>query len=277
VLSQLNACQSPGDKSSILVAAHKIVVGTNFSSQMCQEEINTFPADGLSRLPPIRLISEDEVDEEALTAKPSSTPDGNVSEISPNGSNSLLLSASNTGEPPSESMPSEYSSQANSIPRSESIASTQSKLKPPPPPLSLDGPPDMQPKQPHPNHLELSSPPKEPTPVSGDVLLPIIIFSVVKANPPHLVSNLLFTQRFRNQSVGGEESYCLINLLAVAEFLENVDMAGLGLGDSDKVMRSVHPTLASICITNLMLTLPFLPFQHCRPNPNSPNPQPNHL
>lgn len=73
--------------------------------------------------------------------------------------------------------------------------------------------------------------------MSGDVLLPLIIFSVVKANPPHLVSNLLFIQRFRNQAVGGEESYCLINLLAVAEFLENVDMAGLGLGDSDKVMR----------------------------------------
>ena len=77
--------------------------------------------------------------------------------------------------------------------------------------------------------------------MSGDVLLPLIIFSVVKCNPPHLVSNLLFTQRFRNQSVGGEGSYCLINLMAVAEFLENVDMAGLGLGDSEKVMRSaVH-------------------------------------
>jgi hypothetical protein len=82
------------------------------------------------------------------------------------------------------------------------------------------------------------SPPAEATPVSGDVLLPMIIFSVVKTNPLHLVSNLLYTQRFRNQSVAGEESYCLINLMAVAEFLENVDLAALGLGDSDKVMRS---------------------------------------
>lgn len=81
------------------------------------------------------------------------------------------------------------------------------------------------------------SPALEITPVSGDVLLPMIIFSVVKANPPHLVSNLLYTQRFRNQSIGGEEGYCLINLMAVAEFLENVDLAALGLGDSDKVMR----------------------------------------
>ena len=85
------------------------------------------------------------------------------------------------------------------------------------------------------------SPPKTPTPVSGDILLPLIIFSVVKANPPQLVSHLLFTQRFRNQSVGGEESYCLINLMAVVEFLENVDLAALGLKESEKdVRRSVQ-------------------------------------
>ena len=80
--------------------------------------------------------------------------------------------------------------------------------------------------------------PKKPTPVSGDILLPLIIFSVVKANPPHLVSHLLYTQRFRNQTFGGEESYCLINLMAVVEFLENVDLGALGLKESEKkVMR----------------------------------------
>ena len=76
--------------------------------------------------------------------------------------------------------------------------------------------------------------PSAPTPVSGDIVLPLMIFAAVKANPPHLVSHLLYTQRFRNQAVGGEESYCLINLMAVAEFLENVDLAALGLGDSEK-------------------------------------------
>ena len=80
-------------------------------------------------------------------------------------------------------------------------------------------------------------PPPPPSPVSGDVLLPILIFSVVKANPSRLVSHLLFTQRFRNQSFSGEESYCLINLMAVAEFLENVDLGALGLGESEKVLR----------------------------------------
>ena len=87
---------------------------------------------------------------------------------------------------------------------------------------------------------ELSSLRSTPTPVSGDVILPLMIFAAVKANPPHLVSHLLFTQRFRNQTIGGEESYCLINLMAVAEFLENVDLAALGLGESEKtVIRCV--------------------------------------
>ena len=84
-----------------------------------------------------------------------------------------------------------------------------------------------------------SSAPLEPgtTPVSGDIILPLMIFAVVKANPPHLVSHLLFTQRFRRErAAGGEEGYCLINLMAVAEFLENVDLAALGLGDSEKMV-----------------------------------------
>lgn len=78
-----------------------------------------------------------------------------------------------------------------------------------------------------------------PTTVSGDLLLPLLIFSVVKANPARLVSHLLYTQRFRSRSTGGQESYCLINLMAVVEFLEHVDMSALGLGDSERVMRFV--------------------------------------
>lgn len=57
------------------------------------------------------------------------------------------------------------------------------------------------------------------TAVNTDVLLPIIIFAVVKANPVQLVSQLLFVERYRSRRVGGEESFCLINFLAVVEFL----------------------------------------------------------
>jgi hypothetical protein len=57
------------------------------------------------------------------------------------------------------------------------------------------------------------------TSVNTDVLLPIIIFAVVKANPVQLVSQLLFIERYRSRHVSGEESFCLINFLAVVEFL----------------------------------------------------------
>ncbi len=181
--------------------------------------------DGLSKLPPIRLISERD-EEELQTAKPTFTDKGELISQSPD--------ATDDAQGVNEPEPAFQSS--NTSPSPQQLPTTQStKTKSPPPPLLLDSPAS-----------ELPPPPpeamKEPTPVSGDVLLPLIIYSVVKANPPHLVSNLLFIQRFRNQAVGGEESYCLINLLAVAEFLENVDMAGLGLGDSDKVMSTADLT-----------------------------------
>lgn len=110
--------------------------------------------------------------------------------------------------------------------------------------------------------------PSGETAVNTDVLLPIIIYAVVKTNPVQLVSQLLFIQRYRSRQVGGEESFCLINFLAVVEFLgtiylvnvveiathystfvEHVDMQALGLGDADRVMRygtafqALHPTL----------------------------------
>jgi hypothetical protein len=83
--------------------------------------------------------------------------------------------------------------------------------------------------------------------VSGDILLPLIIFAVVKANPAHLVSQLLYIQRFRNRSFGGEENYCLINLMAVAEFLENVDLAALGLTGPEGQIITYAPSVDRRC------------------------------
>lgn len=87
----------------------------------------------------------------------------------------------------------------------------------------------------------------KPSVVASDLLLPIIIYSVVKANPAHLVSHLLYVQRYRNNRIGGEEGFCLINLMAVVEFLEHVDLAALGLGDSERVMRyDIHSVSLSL-------------------------------
>ena len=211
--------------------------------------------DGLSRLPPIRLKSE----EDPQTAKPTKSvsrkenvkiPAVEAKESSSDGSDIPSSSKSESPSPLPLVVDIAFSAEDEHIlektlddaPNSGGKGSNApAKHRPSPLPLTGTAPPP--PPRPL---LKLESPVKGPTPVSGDVLLPMIIFSVVKANPPHLVSNLLFTQRFRNQSVGGEESYCLINLMAVADFLENVDLAALGLVDSDKVMRFVF-TFLFIC------------------------------
>ncbi|SPO37248.1 related to Phosphopantothenoylcysteine decarboxylase [Pseudozyma flocculosa] len=68
---------------------------------------------------------------------------------------------------------------------------------------------------------------------SADLILPILIFSIVSANPPKLASNLFFIQRFRAENlVRGETAYCLVNVQAAVAFLENVDVKDLGLDAS---------------------------------------------
>lgn len=152
---------------------------------------------------------------------------------------------------------------------------TQQVLPPSPDQTNRPKSPALLISPPSPHHPAPAPDLQEPLPhttVSGDILLPLIIFSVVKANPPHLVSHLLYTQRFRNHSIGGEESYCLVNLLAVAEFLENVDLGALGLGGSYKVMRYV--TFVTSSHLN-KLTSSLLSQQHRRPNTNTNKPKPN--
>ncbi|WWD08310.1 hypothetical protein V865_006421 [Kwoniella europaea PYCC6329] len=88
-------------------------------------------------------------------------------------------------------------------------------------------------------------PPKAATAANGkpgtsgaDLILPIIIYSVVKSNPPQLASQLMYLRRYRSAiCLTGEASYAIVNLTAVVEFLEHVDLAELGLGgESDRVM-----------------------------------------
>ncbi|KAM5530813.1 hypothetical protein V8D89_013542 [Ganoderma adspersum] len=211
-----SVCRSPGDKAATLVSVHKILV------------------EGLSKLPPLRLKAEDEI----LDDK---TP---------------LASSFNRSVRPVNDELDRSVSPPPSVIVSPIIASPEAELQPIPPPkdVAVLDPDEASTLSESPNSpsplLTVSPPPPEPssadsstaagpTPVSGDIILPLMIFAVVKANPPHLVSHLLFTQRFRwERAAGGEEGYCLINLMAVAEFLENVDLAALGLGESEKMVIS---------------------------------------
>lgn len=50
--------------------------------------------------------------------------------------------------------------------------------------------------------------------VNADILLPILIFTIVKSNPTNFLSNLKFIQRYRRaEELSGQASYCLTNMV----------------------------------------------------------------
>ncbi|KAL8823995.1 MAG: hypothetical protein Q9191_005383 [Dirinaria sp. TL-2023a] len=65
---------------------------------------------------------------------------------------------------------------------------------------------------------------------SADEILPTLIYTLITTPPEgiNVISNLHFTQRFRNATkIDGEAAYCLTNLEAAISFLETVDLATL--------------------------------------------------
>ncbi|KAJ7165105.1 hypothetical protein C8R46DRAFT_304496 [Mycena filopes] len=241
ILSSLELHQSPAEKASVMVQAHREVI------------------EGLSRLPRIRLLTEEEERARALSRKlgpPSILPDAVdlvasptaiVTAASPIPAAPAIEADAKPRPPPLPLTPppsvaaAEPSSPAGTSsevtvpalePEDSGLVTARPDLVPLPPSYSAD--PVDAPSAPQSGTTTPPSSIPIPTPVSSDVLLPLIIFAVVKSNPPRLVSHLLFTQRFRVTPSGiaqGEEAFCLVNLMAVAEFLENVDLEALGLGD----------------------------------------------
>jgi hypothetical protein len=199
--------------------------------QQCRPLLTLSP-DELSRLPPIRLKSDAELENQK---SPGASRAHNDEEAVP---------PVDTNPPPIIVSPdSETQIYVESPIGGEATADTTSNVSVTPNLVGQETsshPHESGPTQAVPAPISIPSRSSSPTPVSGDIILPLMIFAVVKANPSHFVSHLLYTQRFRNQRIGGEESYCLVNLMAVADFLENVDLKALGLGeDEKKVMRLV--------------------------------------
>ncbi|GAA6011840.1 hypothetical protein JCM10207_004262 [Rhodosporidiobolus poonsookiae] len=80
---------------------------------------------------------------------------------------------------------------------------------------------------------------------SADLILPLLIYSVVRANPPHLVSHLNFIHRFRSDSLlRGQSSYCYTNFSACHEFLTTIDVSSLGISSQKILAASPAPSPA---------------------------------
>ncbi|KAG2052918.1 hypothetical protein BDR06DRAFT_989903 [Suillus hirtellus] len=227
-LSQLDvSCRSPGDKAAVLVAVHKLIV------------------DGLSRLPPIKLSNGEKQHEEHAPLQRKATPPPESIEVvdvplvaSPDALSSPDLQSDGNAAHGSEKLSLSPSVSSPQAPYSTTVLS------------SIPVPPRASSPRPIVSHVQ------EPTTVSGDVLLPLLIFAIVKSNPARLVSHLLFTQRYRNAAfAGGEERYCLINLMAVVEFLENVDLSAVGVGGIG-IVSTAHLTPIPIVRTTLPLDVP---------------------
>ncbi|KAM6593319.1 hypothetical protein CsatA_001022 [Cannabis sativa] len=85
----------------------------------------------------------------------------------------------------------------------------------------------------------------------ADEFLPVLIYVTIKANPPQLLSNLLYIQRYRHQSrLVGEASYYFTNMLSVESFISNIDAKALSMEETEfeknmETARALHSGLSA--------------------------------
>ncbi|KPM43893.1 hypothetical protein AK830_g2663 [Neonectria ditissima] len=81
---------------------------------------------------------------------------------------------------------------------------------------------------------------------SADSFMPLLIYVVLQSNPEHLVSNVQYILRFRNQEkLGGEAGYYLSSLMGAVQFIENMDRTTLTITD-DEFEKNVEAAVSAI-------------------------------
>eukprot|EP00897_Mesotaenium_endlicherianum_P006351 jgi/Mesen1/5744/ME000291S04927 len=86
----------------------------------------------------------------------------------------------------------------------------------------------------------------------ADDFLPVLIYVVIKANPPQLHSNLAYIQHYRAEKrLVSEAAYFFTNLVSAASFVENLDASSLSLdpGRFDELMYAAKEMLTSGAIS----------------------------
>jgi Rab5 GDP/GTP exchange factor len=85
---------------------------------------------------------------------------------------------------------------------------------------------------------------------SADSFVPLLIYTVLQANPENLVSNVQYILRFRSQDrLGGEAGYYLSSLSGAIQFIESLDRTTLTVSDED-FERNVENAVAQIAEQN---------------------------
>ncbi|KAF2263315.1 hypothetical protein CC78DRAFT_534091 [Lojkania enalia] len=94
---------------------------------------------------------------------------------------------------------------------------------------------------------------------SADAFVPLLIYTVLQANPDHLVSNVQYILRFRNQDkLGGEAGYYISSLMGAIQFIEGLDKTSLTVSDED-FEKNVEAAVSEIAE------------RHSDPQPTSPS------
>ncbi|GJJ70312.1 Rab5 GDP/GTP exchange factor [Entomortierella parvispora] len=80
----------------------------------------------------------------------------------------------------------------------------------------------------------------------ADTFLPILIYVVLRANPPNMVSNVQYISRFRNpDKLQAEAGYYLASLMGAISFIENLEASSLSVSP-EEFDRQIEKTMAEL-------------------------------